>query len=93
MLDPLLAPALQLAELPIIPGREWADTCAHNIVRELERIAQRSSSESDSSSAGQLANIAEVLGVSVISLTAYSRGRVPRVRSSRPDRVNIIEKV
>lgn len=89
MLDPLLAPALQLAELPIVDGRQWADDCAHNIVRELERIAKRSAGELDELAAGQLANVAQVLGVSVISLTAYSRGRTPRVRADAPP-VNLI---
>lgn len=89
MLDPLLAPALQLAELPIVPGREWADDCAHNIVRELERLAKRAAGEGNVTAAGQLANVAEVLGVSVISLTAYSRGRTPRVCADSPP-VNLI---
>lgn len=89
MLDPLLAPALQLAELPIIPARRWADQCAHNITHELERIGKQAAEEPDAHSSLQLMNLAEALGVAVISLVAYSRGRVPRVKSDKPP-VNLI---
>lgn len=84
MLDPLLAPALQLAELPVVAGREWADNSAHNLVRELEAIAKRAAGETDAQASGQLENITTAIGVVVISLTAYSRGRTPRVRSQEP---------
>ena len=89
MLDPLLAPALQLADLPIIAERRWADDIAHNMTRDMERMAARITGETDPAAQGQLCNVAEVLGVAVISLIAYSRGKVPRVRSKAPP-VNMI---
>lgn len=89
MLDPLLAPALQLADLPVVPDRKWADTIAHNLTRDLEKMALRAADERDPQAANQLANVTEVLAVAVISLVAYSRGKVPRVKSAEAP-VNLI---
>jgi hypothetical protein len=90
VLDPLLAPALQLAELPVIPDRAWANRLAEKLVTELERLAPRIEGEKNPTAAGQLGNVAEVLGVSVLSLVAYSRGRTPRVASKAPENLNVV---
>lgn len=84
MLDPLLAPALKLAELPVLPGRREADAVAGKLVELCERIAVMAHAESNVESALQLTNVAEAMGVAVISLTAYARGRVPKV-SRKPN--------
>lgn len=88
-LDPLLGPALQLDQRPIVPGRSWAATSAATLTAVLEEIGRRIPAEGDARSAGQLMNVAEALGVLTISLVAYSRGITPRVGSKKPN-TNII---
>lgn len=88
-LDPLLAPALQMEQRPIIPVRTWADGAAGKLATVMEEISQHITTESDPRSCGQLMNVMEALGVISISLVAYSRGVVPQVGSRKPH-VNII---
>jgi hypothetical protein len=88
-LEPLLAPALELDELPVLADRQDMQLEASNLVQSLERIAAKAQRERDPNAAGQLMNVAESLGVMVISLVAYTRGRVPRVKSKKPG-TNII---
>lgn len=88
-LDPMLAPAMAMAERPVMPSRRDMELEAHNLVESLERIGAKASTESDPRAAQQLLNIAEALGVMVISLTAYTRGLVPKVGSRQPG-VNLI---
>lgn len=80
-LDPLLAPALQLAELPVLPGRREADEIAHGLMAQLERLQMVLHAETDAESLAQLSHVAEAVGVMIISLTAYARGRVPKLAS------------
>lgn len=84
-LDPVLAPALQLEHLPVIPARMGVVQEADTLTGVLERLAARATVESDRDSATQLMNAAEALSVIVVSLVAYSRGRVPRISHRKPD--------
>ena len=88
-LDPLLAPALELEQRAVVPGRTWADVEAEVLTRVIERLAGKVAAESDTKSAGQLMNACEALGVITISLVAYARGVVPRVGEQKPN-VNLI---
>jgi hypothetical protein len=87
-LDPLLAPALKLTELPVIPARQPAEDVATLIVGALERLAPLVDLETDVESQAQLGHVLEALGACTISLLAYARGRVPKV-SNKPN-ANII---
>jgi hypothetical protein len=89
MLDPVLAGALELERLPVLSGRADMVLEAELLTGALERIGAKASIEGDRRAAGQLLNIAESLGVMVISLVAYSRGRTPQVASQKPN-TNII---
>jgi hypothetical protein len=88
-LDPILGSAMQLERLPIRPGRQWAQQEASLLTSSLERIGAAAEGEGDRLAAQQLLNVSEALGVMVVSLLAYSRGRTPRVESKAPD-ANII---
>lgn len=81
ILDPLLAPALQMAERPVLPERREADRIAHALTDLAERIMAMAHGEGDAQSAQQLTNCAEAMAVTVISLTMYARGVVPAIRS------------
>jgi hypothetical protein len=84
-LDPMLQPALQLEHLPVIPARMGVLQEADTLTGVLERLASRASIESDRQGAAQLMNAAEALSVIVVSLVAYSRGRVPQLSHRKPD--------
>lgn len=84
-LDPMLAPALQLETLPIIPARMGVVQEADTLTGILERLHARASVEPDRESSQQLLNAAEALAVIVVSLVAYSRGRVPKLSHRKPD--------
>lgn len=88
-LDPILAGAIQLEQLPVAPGRHWSLNEASLLTNSLERIAAAAEGEGDRVAAQQLLNVCEALGVMVVSLVAYSRGRVPKVASQAPN-ANII---
>jgi len=88
-LDPILAGASQLEALPIRPGRLWSVREAEALTGSLERIATEASEEFDRQAAQQLLNVAEAMAVMVVSLVAYSRGRVPKVESQKP-KTNIV---
>lgn len=88
-LDPLIAPALQLEQLPVIPGRKDMLDQAAALTTALERIGAKATIERDPQAALQLGNVANALSVLVISLVAYTRGRSPRVASQKPN-TNII---
>lgn len=88
-LDPILAPALQLEELPIVPARIGVAQEAETLTGVLERLHARSTIESDRESSQQLLNAAEALAVIVVSLVAYTRGRVPKLGNQKPN-TNII---
>jgi len=89
MLDPILAPALALAERPVLHDRKDMDREAHNLVATLERVAKRAEREGNLEAQAQLLHVAEALGVCVISLTAYCRGVVPKV-ATRPNPTLIV---
>jgi len=84
-LDPILGPALQLEALPIIPSRIGAVQEADTLLGVCERLQARATIESDRESSQQLLNAAEALGVVIVSLVAYSRGRVPKLSHRKPD--------
>lgn len=84
-LDPVLAPALQLEALPVIPARAGVVMEADTLTGVLERLAARATIEADRNSAAQLMNAAEALSVIIVSLVAYTRGRVPQVSHRKPD--------
>jgi hypothetical protein len=88
-LDPILGSALELERLPVRPGRQWAQHEASLLTSSLERIGAVAEGEGDRLAAQQLLNVAEALGVMVVSLIAYSRGRTPKVASKAPN-TNII---
>lgn len=88
-LDPILAPALQLEQLPVIPTRAGVVQEAEALTGVLERLHARATIESDRDSAQQLLNASEALSVIVVSLVAYTRGRVPKLSHRKPH-ANII---
>ena len=88
-LDPLLAPALQMAERPVIGARRWAEELAARLTGELEALGKHVTGERHELSHGQLVNISEALAVCIISLCAYARGLVPRVASEQPN-INVV---
>lgn len=88
-LDPILAGAMALQELPIRPGRQWAHHEAYLLTNSLERLGAAAEGEGDRLAAQQLLNVAESLAVMIVSLMAYSRGRTPKVASKAPN-TNII---
>lgn len=88
-LDPLLAPALQLEQLPVVLGRHDMLREAELLTGAIERVSEKAKAEADPTAAAQLANVANALSVMVISLVAYTRGRTPRVSSKKPN-ANII---
>lgn len=92
MLDPLLGPALQMAEKPVIPARRRADVIAHNITRDMEELVKMAAGETDTRAGLQIDAVCQALGVCVISLTAYARGVLPRVGKAEPN-ANIIQGV
>jgi hypothetical protein len=88
-LDPILGPALQLEQLPVVPSRKDMVAVAEQLAGCVERITSKAAIEHDATAAGQLGNAANALSVIIISLVAYTRGRSPKVASRKPD-TNII---
>ena len=86
-LDPILAPALQMEDRPVVRARQFAQDEAAMLVKSLERIGLHLGGADDPH--GQLHHIAESLGVMVIALMAYARGLNPKVESQKPN-TNII---
>lgn len=84
-LDPILGPALQLEQLPVVPSRKDMIAIAEQLAGCVERIASKASIEHDATAAGQLGNAANALTVIIVSLVAYTRGRSPRVASQKPN--------
>lgn len=89
ILDPMLGQALEMERLPVLSARADMQREAEVLTGCLERIGAKAAAEGDRRAAGQLMNIAESLGVMVISLVAYTRGRTPQVASEKPN-ANII---
>jgi hypothetical protein len=83
-LDPLLAPALAMAERPVISSRRFAEDSAARLTTELERLGQQLA-RGVRDPAGQLQHVCEALAVLIISLCAYARGVVPKVASEKPN--------
>lgn len=83
-LDPLLAPALKLAELPVLPDRHRAEELAAQVLGIVEGVTALSEKETNVESSAQLDHVAQALGACLISLTAYARGRVPKL-TQKPD--------
>jgi hypothetical protein len=87
-LDPILAPALEMAERPVIASRRFAEDAAARLTTELERLgAQLASGVRDPHQ--QLAHITEALAVVVIGLCAYARGVAPQVGTEKPN-LNVV---
>jgi predicted component of type VI protein secretion system len=90
-LDPLLAGALQMEQLPVVSSRaDMVHTC-EKLTQCIESISGKCTIEPDREAAQQLANIGESLAACVISLMAYTRGRSPKVASKKPNTTIIQE--
>jgi hypothetical protein len=87
-LDPILAPALAMAERPVISSRRFAEEAAAAITTQLERLgAEMAAGARDPHQ--QLTHLTEALAVVVIGLCAYARGVAPQVGTQKPN-VNVV---
>lgn len=88
-LDPLLAPMLQIEQLPVLVGREDMLVVAANLTSAVERITSKATIEADPKASEQLANVGNSLSVLIMSLVCYTRGKTPKLSSKAPG-TNII---